>query len=203
MALSKLSSHRSVMSYEPDFSQSRTEITLFLQGSKTPLMLRLTKQTTLGRSHKASPKKPDVDLTPYNAYEKGVSRIHLAIQWHDGQLTIMDLGSANGTWLNRRRLTPNKVEPVSDGDEIRLGKLVFYICLKKTTNIADCRPSAVLSSDRLRNSHEQNSGNQDTKRLSTEVLRRYWVPESSGTMSLNFPDEDEAENQSSDEDEVF
>ncbi len=210
MALSKLSLRQSVMSYDPDLSQFRT-ITLFLQGSKTPLSLRLGKQTiTLGRLHKASSKKPDVDLTPYNAYEKGVSRLHLAIQWHDGQFTVMDLGSANGTWLNRRRLAPNKVEVVRDSDELRLGQMVLYVCLKKATAIGDCLPSPLLANDRPYNLRERDSDNQHTKLLSSDVLRRYWVPESSATMNLNFPDEDEtanedepAEQEDSDKGEVF
>ena len=40
---------------------------------------------------------------------------------------ILDRGSANGTYLNGERLTPNEPHVLRDGDEIRLGKLVAHI----------------------------------------------------------------------------
>jgi DNA-binding winged helix-turn-helix (wHTH) protein len=56
----------------------------------------------------------------------GVSRHHARIVLTDGSATLEDLGSKNGTRLNNQRVTS---APLSDGDEIRLGKatLVFRV----------------------------------------------------------------------------
>jgi pSer/pThr/pTyr-binding forkhead associated (FHA) protein len=45
-------------------------------------------------------------------------------------LTLVDLGSTNGTHLNGQRLIPNQPRVLRDGDEVRLGKLVFHIFFK-------------------------------------------------------------------------
>lgn len=48
----------------------------------------------------------------------GVSRHHARIVVSNGQATVEDLGSKNGTYLQRQRITSARL---SDGDEIRLG----------------------------------------------------------------------------------
>jgi pSer/pThr/pTyr-binding forkhead associated (FHA) protein len=50
--------------------------------------------------------------------ERHVSRQHAVISWRDGVFTIADLGSANGTFVNDRRLTD--AFPLAHGDVIRL-----------------------------------------------------------------------------------
>jgi pSer/pThr/pTyr-binding forkhead associated (FHA) protein len=84
----------------------------------------------LGRSDNTSTQKPDLDLTPYGALEKGVSRIHAAIERSEDTLTLIDMGSANGTHLNGQRLIPDQPRVLRDGDEIRLGKLVAHVYFK-------------------------------------------------------------------------
>ena len=56
----------------------------------------------------------------------GVSRHHARIVLANGTATLEDLDSKNGTHLNNTRVTS---APLSDGDEIRLGKatLVFRV----------------------------------------------------------------------------
>jgi DNA-binding winged helix-turn-helix (wHTH) protein len=56
----------------------------------------------------------------------GVSRHHARIVLANGTATLEDLDSKNGTHLNNKRVTS---APLSDGDEIRLGKatLVFRV----------------------------------------------------------------------------
>lgn len=73
---------------------------------------------------------PDVDLTPFGALEKGVSRKHAALRRKDDMLTVIDLGSANGTYLNGQRLSPNQPHVVRDGDEVSFGKLTTHIFFK-------------------------------------------------------------------------
>jgi pSer/pThr/pTyr-binding forkhead associated (FHA) protein len=87
-------------------------------------------ETILGRLDPASGTAPDLDLTPYGALQGGVSRIHAAIRRGEDTLTLVDLGSVNGTHLNGQRLIPNQPRVLRDGDEIRLGKLVAHVYFK-------------------------------------------------------------------------
>lgn len=85
---------------------------------------------TLGRVTDAQAIMPDIDLTPYKAYAQGVSRLHTVILREGGQVFIMDLGSANGTYLNGKRLKTNVRQALKHGDMISLGKLKIQILLK-------------------------------------------------------------------------
>lgn len=105
-------------------------IVLHIRDASEPLILRPSKRTILGRVDASSPQKPDLDLTPYGALEKGVSRIHAAISRSEDTLTLVDMGSANGTHLNGQRLSPEQPRVLRDGDEIRLGKLVAHVYFK-------------------------------------------------------------------------
>ncbi|HEX8709935.1 MAG TPA: FHA domain-containing protein [Pyrinomonadaceae bacterium] len=72
---------------------------------------------------------PDVDLDADDPEAK-VSRRHARIMRRNGQYFIEDLGSTNGTFVNRgRRLLPGDRQPLRDGDEIIVGKtfLRFHI----------------------------------------------------------------------------
>ncbi|HYO99598.1 MAG TPA: FHA domain-containing protein [Pyrinomonadaceae bacterium] len=72
---------------------------------------------------------PDVDLDSDDPEAK-VSRRHARITRRGGQYYIEDLGSTNGTFINRgRRLLPGDRQPLNDGDEIIIGKtfLRFHV----------------------------------------------------------------------------
>ena len=65
---------------------------------------------------------PDVDLDAHDADAK-VSRRHARIIRNNGSYTIEDLGSTNGTYVNRgRRLLPGNPQVLQDGDEVIVGK---------------------------------------------------------------------------------
>ena len=105
-------------------------IILHVRDTAEPIILAPQDETTLGRADAAQPPQPVLDLTPFGAQEKGVSRRHAAIIRGDETLTLIDLGSVNGTHLNGQRLIPNQPRVLRDGDEIRLGKLVCHIYFK-------------------------------------------------------------------------
>jgi len=72
---------------------------------------------------------PDVDLDSHDQEAK-VSRRHARIIRRDGHFFIEDLGSTNGTYVNRgRRLLPGNPHSLVDGDEIIVGKtfLRFHV----------------------------------------------------------------------------
>jgi hypothetical protein len=71
---------------------------------------------------------PDVDLD--DDPEAKVSRRHARITLSNGQYFVEDLGSTNGTFINRgKRLPPGQRQALCDGDEIIVGKtfLRFHI----------------------------------------------------------------------------
>ncbi|CAN5228347.1 FHA domain-containing protein [soil metagenome] len=72
---------------------------------------------------------PDVDLDAHDSEAK-VSRRHARIIHDNDKFMIEDLGSTNGTYINRgRRLIPGTPHILNDGDEIIVGKtfLRFYM----------------------------------------------------------------------------
>jgi hypothetical protein len=72
---------------------------------------------------------PDVDLDSDDPEAK-VSRRHARITRRSGQYYIEDLGSTNGTFVNRgRRLLPGDRQSLRDGDEVIVGKtfLKFHV----------------------------------------------------------------------------
>ena len=84
-------------------------------------------ELVLGRADVPSGNIPDLDLNPYDAAEKGVSRRHATITRRENSLNVMDLGGPNGTFLNGQRLIGTQPRLLRDGDELRLGHLVLRI----------------------------------------------------------------------------
>lgn len=106
----------------------QASIIIHVRDVPEPIVMQPLAQMVMGRAD--SSQTPDLDLTNYGAQEKGVSRVHAAIRRGDDTLTLVDLGSVNGTHLNGQRLIPNQPRILRDGDEVRLGKLVLHIYFK-------------------------------------------------------------------------
>lgn len=103
---------------------------LHLMESGQILPLTDRNEFTLGRVSEGQPIMPDLDLTPYQAYANGVSRLHAVVKRDSKRIVIMDLGSSNGTYVNGKRLTANVERLLSHGDVIALGKLKIQILIK-------------------------------------------------------------------------
>lgn len=74
---------------------------------------------------------PDVDLDTDDPEAK-VSRRHARVTFRDGQYFVEDLGSTNGTFVNRgKRLSPGTRQSLKDGDEIIVGKTFLRFRLVK------------------------------------------------------------------------
>jgi FHA domain len=72
---------------------------------------------------------PDVDLDQDDPEAK-VSRRHARIHFLNNQFLIEDLGSTNGTFVNRGpRLLPGNKQPLNNGDEIIVGKTFLKFVL--------------------------------------------------------------------------
>ena len=115
---------------DPVASPSNSWISLHLMDSGKILPLASRNEFTLGRLSEGQPIMPDIDLTPYQAYASGVSRLHAVVKREDSRVAVMDLGSSNGTYVNGRRLNPHTEESLSHGDIVALGKLKIQILLR-------------------------------------------------------------------------
>jgi len=95
-------------------------------GKKFPLT---EEESQIGRWDADGGIFPEIDLDADDPEAK-VSRRHARITKRGGDYFVEDLGSTNGTFINRgRRLLPGDRHPLRDGDEIIVGKtfLRFHV----------------------------------------------------------------------------
>jgi len=78
---------------------------------------------SLGRADSDSSWQPTVDLTPYGAVEKGVSRMHADLFFENDQVFVLELGSANGTRVNGNKVQIGQAQQLCNGDVLELGGL--------------------------------------------------------------------------------
>jgi len=102
-------------------------ILLHVKGFDRPVMVRVTDPLTVGRFDTETGLAPDVDLEGYDAMELGVSRRHVTLLIADDALKVIDLDSANATFINGQRLIPHQARILRDGDELRLGRMVMRV----------------------------------------------------------------------------
>lgn len=115
---------------EPATTPANSWISLHLMDSGKILPLASRNEFTLGRLSEGQPIMPDIDLTPYQAYASGVSRLHAVVKRDATRVLVMDLGSSNGTYVNGRRINPHVEEALNHGDIVALGKLKIQVLLR-------------------------------------------------------------------------
>jgi pSer/pThr/pTyr-binding forkhead associated (FHA) protein len=102
-------------------------IVLLVRGVRKEIALHAIDNLIIGRTDMQASNLPDIDMTPYGGEQRGVSRQHARLHYTSGELTITDLESANGTFLNGVRLDAGARQTIKDGDEITLGQLAFRV----------------------------------------------------------------------------
>lgn len=127
---SKINRNPAVPAESP--GQSPLRLILMLTDGGTPpqfIAARLNKERLVaGRAGNssdapASPLIPDLDFTPLNALENGVSRQHAAFIYKEGALSLEDLNSTNGTRINGFQIVPGQLYRLRNGDELEFGRL--------------------------------------------------------------------------------
>lgn len=108
------------------FSPQPGVFTIYVPGFGQPLKLAIKEEILLGRYQDGLP-PPDVDLNPFYGYLSGVSRRHAKIKVSGSEVTLQDLGSSNGTWVNESKLLPHQSQSLKSGDIIRLGQLLMFV----------------------------------------------------------------------------
>lgn len=77
---------------------------------------------------RASNHDVDLDVDAFAPRQPSpISRLHAEIRWADGQPEVVDLDSANGTFVNREKLTPLKPSPLRDGDRVAFADVEFEV----------------------------------------------------------------------------
>jgi len=84
-------------------------------------------EVIIGREDPISDVFPDVDLTDMGGMDKGVSRKHAVIHRLGSDYTVEDMGSTNGTYVNKKKILPHAPQTIKAGDEIRFGKLSLSV----------------------------------------------------------------------------
>ncbi len=103
-------------------------IVLEVRGTKKTIVLEREGNLVIGRTDPSTPRvTPDVDLALHDAKDKGVSRKHALLAAGDEPPVLIDLSSANGTFVNGQKLIPDHPVLLHNGDELRFGLLVMRI----------------------------------------------------------------------------
>ncbi len=108
-------------------SSSGYLLSLVVLNSGRRLDLDASEEMLIGRKDNARGIYPDVDLGLYGGYDAGVSRRHAIIAMENGVCVVQDLESANGTFVNGQRVSPQVPTPLRHGDELKFGTLLLRI----------------------------------------------------------------------------
>ncbi len=111
-------------------------IAFYVDGHSMPAYIDPAGEFVLGRKV-GTTSEALLDLAPFGGYSLGLSRRHAVIRQTAAGYEMLDLGSANGTWLNEERLVPHKPYPLPSGSHLRLGRmrvLVLYRPVTETRN---------------------------------------------------------------------
>lgn len=79
----------------------------------------------VGREDPVSGIFPEIDLNAHEGEHHGVSRRHAQLTIQAGMVFVEDLDSTNFTFVNRQKLAPHTPTALSNGDEVRLGRLIM------------------------------------------------------------------------------
>ena len=104
-----------------------TNTTIIFDNGHRQLILPVAAVVEVGRLGGTEDAQSTLDLSPFGALEKSVSRRHLSIRRWKSLIYVADLGSTNGTWLNGQRLFPNGERLLCSNDELRLSHLTLRV----------------------------------------------------------------------------
>jgi predicted amidophosphoribosyltransferase len=110
----------------PPYQQAAgTRPRVVVVGSGVQIDLAGKTEAIMGRADPVSGVFPEVDLAAHGGEEGGVSRKHAKLALRGGQWMLEDLNAVNFTFLNNQKLSPGAPQPVKEGDQIRLGRVLL------------------------------------------------------------------------------
>jgi hypothetical protein len=101
----------------------------------------------VGRRDAARGAFPELDLGPDGGRKAGVSRLHARVYQVGNRLFVEDVDSANGTFLNERRLNPYLPYPLKEGDTLQLGSLQLSVAFVRSEPESSVPPGEKQSDD--------------------------------------------------------
>jgi hypothetical protein len=108
-------------------------VALYFSGDFEPFATVKEDEFILGRiveGMKVGEREKIVDLSPYSAFEMGISRRHAMVRRTKTGYEICDLGSTNGTWVNGLRLIPYKTYPFNKA-QVRIGQMRLFVVYRE------------------------------------------------------------------------
>lgn len=122
----------SLLGQSTELEEKWSEIIFIIPSGGRQLRFPLGQDIAIGRLEKENQQQSVINLDKDGGGELGVSRTHAMIKTsgqEDG-VTIIDLNSTNGTYLNQYRLPPELPYPIKNGDELQFGNLLVHVFLK-------------------------------------------------------------------------
>lgn len=116
---------------EPPADKSESNVALYLVDADEYIHIDERAEITVGRETEGQMVVPDIDLGPFDAYQAGVSRLHVHLNLSGPQMTIKDLGSSNGTLVNGVKLKPHTNQIIQNGDILTIGNLEIQILVRE------------------------------------------------------------------------
>jgi hypothetical protein len=114
---------------EPAAAPFKAKLSIIRGGRRGQEFELETGNNLVGRWDPETGAFPEVDLDADDPEAK-VSRKHALIRIDSGTITIEDIGSLNGTYVNRQpRLQPGTPQDLKDGDEIIIGKTFLKLSI--------------------------------------------------------------------------
>jgi pSer/pThr/pTyr-binding forkhead associated (FHA) protein len=110
-------------------------VAIYIAGAPKTYYLSINKELVIGRKVDNATVKTVLDLTDLSAYNMGVSRRHAIIRRIGSDFEVLDLASRNGTWLDTKRLVPNKPYHFASGSQLRLAQMQLFIMYNVVDNI--------------------------------------------------------------------
>ena len=109
------------------FGTQPNRVLFTITSSGRRVALELGEEIRIGRVDAGQEIWPELDLTPDQGFERGVSRCHALLQSSAQGIELIDCGSTNGTQLNNQHLNPKQPHPLNNGDRIKLGGLLIQV----------------------------------------------------------------------------
>jgi len=94
----------------------------------------------VGRRDRITGHVPQVDLYDLDS-ERSVSRRHAELDVAGDSVTIRDLGSTNGTFVNGQQLPPQVSAPLRDGDQLSFGGVELTLSTSDAAGVSTTTPA--------------------------------------------------------------
>jgi pSer/pThr/pTyr-binding forkhead associated (FHA) protein len=123
-------------------TEANWTLDLRFDANDATLHLALNHELLIGRSEGPDSTFIGCDLSHLKGEDMGVSRRHALLRDEGDHVSLTDLNSSNGTFINGRRLGPGAAETVKDGDKVNFGSLSARVTITDSlgnTSIRDAK----------------------------------------------------------------